>query len=305
MAVRKTNAQWVRQVRELVGDEYIFKEDYHNRNTKIAVKHVKCGTEYSVTPGAFLHGNRCPNCNPSRRRTTAEFKEIVFNLVGDEYLVVSEYTGHHSPVTMYHVECGSRYDVVASDFIKGRRCKKCYFKSKRKTNEEWLEQVKKLAGDDYQFLEHYKGDDTKIAYKHSCGATHQVTPNNFINGTRCPACRESQGEANVRRYLEELGIPYEPQKSFEGLKNKKHLSYDFYIPDRGVLIEYNGQQHYKSIEFFGGKDTYEKQVINDRLKKEFACSLGYKLIEIPYTYKTYEEVKELLDNTMSDNPNAV
>lgn len=304
MPIKKTNEQWIAEVEQLVGKKYTFKEPYINQNTKIAVEHNECGTNYTVTPKAFLVGNRCPHCNPYKKKTTNKFKEEVYKLVGDEYTVISEYNGRHKPVYVKHIECGTTYPVTPGDFLKGRRCKQCYFKAKLKTNNEWLKQVKLLTGDDYTFLEEYKGDNIKIAYKHSCGGTHQVSPNNFINGTRCPICKESIGESYIRRYLDERDIPYEAQKTFEGLMSKKPLSYDFYLPERDTLIEYQGVQHYKPIVFFGGQEQFERQEAHDKLKRAYANNKGYLLIEIPYTCNTYKEIKSNLDNTMSKLPNA-
>lgn len=298
MARRKTNREWVSEVKELTGGEYTFLEEYINNREKIKVIHNKCKHEYRVSPKAFLRGNRCPNCNPARRRTTEEFKREVNQLVKGEYTVVSEYAGHHKPVTMRHNQCGRVYKVLASDFLKGRRCRECAFAKLRKTNEEWVSQVKSLVGDDYIFLEEYRGDNVKIRYRHSCGGSHEVTPNNFINGTRCPLCKESSGEAYIRRYLTEKGVPFESQKTFKGLVYKNPLYYDFYIPKYNVLIEYQGEQHYRPNPYFGGEEGYQKQRIRDNIKRDYAKDKGITLLEIPYTYDSYEKIESLLDTTM-------
>ncbi|USL89460.1 homing endonuclease [Bacillus phage vB_BceH_LY2] len=238
-------------------------------------------------------------CNPQKIRTTHYFKNKVKELVGTEYTVESEYIGHHKKLEMKHVKCGTVYKVAPSDFIKGRRCKKCYVKSRYKTNAEWLRQVNDLTGYDYEFLEEYKGDSIKLRYKHVCGGVHSVTPNNFINGTRCTICKESIGEANVRLYLERKGINFKTQHSFEGLVSTKKLSYDFFLPDMDILIEFQGVQHYEPVEFFGGQTSFDKQVAHDKLKRDFAKDNHYLLIEIKYTNDTIDKITNLLDNTMS------
>ena len=35
------------------------------------------------------------------------------------------------------------------------------------------------------------------------------------------------------------------------------LSYDFYIPNNNVVIEFQGKQHFEPIEYFGGKEYFE------------------------------------------------
>lgn len=73
------------------------------------------------------------------------------------------------------------------------------------------------------------------------------------------------------------------------------MSYDFHITGTKILIEYQGIQHYKPVDAFGGKEQYEKQKEHDRRKREYAKKNGYRLIEISYKYDTYEKVAAYLD----------
>jgi len=58
---------------------------------------------------------------------------------------------------------------------------------------------------------------------------------------------------------------------------------DFYIPSRKTFIEFNGEQHYKPCERFGGKKSYERQKKRDEILRQYSKDNGYNLIEIPYT----------------------
>ena len=40
---------------------------------------------------------------------------------------------------------------------------------------------------------------------------------------------------------------------------KRPLKFDFYIPDLGILIEYDGIQHYEPSDFFGGIKAFKKK----------------------------------------------
>jgi len=60
---KKTHEQFVEEVREIVSTEYQVLEKYINADTKIKMKHNKCGHIYKVTPSHFLDtGRRCPKC---------------------------------------------------------------------------------------------------------------------------------------------------------------------------------------------------------------------------------------------------
>ena len=58
---------------------------------------------------------------------------------------------------------------------------------------------------------------------------------------------------------------------------------DFYLPSKRTFIEFNGKQHYKPCERFGGIKSYERQKKRDEILRIYAEVNGYKLIEIPYT----------------------
>lgn len=60
---------------------------------------------------------------------------------------------------------------------------------RRKTQEEWEEEVTSLAGTEYTFLEPYKNGATKLKVVHNkCKHIYHVKPNVFLNGRRCPEC---------------------------------------------------------------------------------------------------------------------
>jgi hypothetical protein len=58
---------------------------------------------------------------------------------------------------------------------------------------------------------------------------------------------------------------------------RQHL--DIYFPKLNIGIEYQGLQHYEPVEFFGGKDAFERNVERDEIKrricKENDCILIY------------------------------
>lgn len=292
---KKTNEQFKREVCDLVGDEYTFLDSYINAKTKLRVKHNKCGNVYKVKPDLFLHGNRCPQCAVNAKKTNEQFKNEVYDLVGNEYTFLDPYVNNHTKLRVKHNKCGKVYLVTPANFLSGSRCQQCYIETKRKTNEQFKREVYNLVGNEYTVLGSYHNADTKIKVKHNtCGGVYEVRPYSFLEGCGCPYCNSSKGELIISKILNTLNINYEAQKTFDDLKDTQSLSYDFYIPDQDILIEYQGVQHYQPVDRFGGEDHFKIQQKHDKMKLDYAKENNYNLIAVPYTEDTFSKIKKYL-----------
>ena len=124
---------------------------------------------------------------------------------------------------------------------------------------------------------------------------HQINNilTNISNGIipEQPKPNESNGEKLVKIWLTEHNIPFEKEYTFEDLKgvNNGYLRFDFKIKDKPILIEFQGEEHYKPIDFFGGEEGFIVRKIHDNLKKVYCSTHKYKLIEIPYNYKNLDD----------------
>ena len=70
------------------------------------------------------------------------------------------------------------------------------------------------------------------------------------------------------RYLENRGIKFISEKTFPSCKNERPLPFDFYLPDFNCLIEIQGEQHYKSKSFMGGRSQLKKTQKHDDIKRD-------------------------------------
>ena len=69
------------------------------------------------------------------------------------------------------------------------------------------------------------------------------------------------------------------------------MPFDFYLTDYNICIEYQGIQHYKPIEYFGGEETFKIQQEHDRRKKNYAQKHNINLLEIWYwDFKNIETI---------------
>ena len=72
----KTHKEFINEIFNLVGNEYICLSKYINAHTKIKMKHM-CGNEYEIRPHGFLNNNRCPRCSGKIKKTQEQFKKDV------------------------------------------------------------------------------------------------------------------------------------------------------------------------------------------------------------------------------------
>ena len=291
----KTNEGFKKEVYDLVGNEYTFLDAYQGASIKLNVKHNKCNSVYRVTPAHFLSGCRCPYCaSIARKKTDTQFKQEVKNLVGGEYVFLDKYVNSNTKIRVKHNKCGHIYKVKPNAFLNASHCPYCS-ETARKTDEQFKQEVFNLVGNEYTFLEPYVNADTKIRVKHNkCGNVYEVRPYSFLEGYGCPYCNTSKGEILITKILDMFNIKYEYQKTFDDLRDINLLSYDFYIPDQNILIEYQGRQHYEPVDIFGGKKQFSIQQKHDQMKSDYAKKHGYNLIAVPYTEDTFSKIKKYL-----------
>ena len=151
----------------------------------------------------------------------------------------------------------------------------------------------------FEPLEEYNGANKKILCQClTCNNTWEVKPNDLLSGYGCPICNESHGERNIRMYLKMHNIDFESQMKFDDLYGigGRRLSYDFYLPTYNILIEYQGQQHERPVNIFGGEEQFEIQKEHDKRKREYAEQNNINLVEIWY----YDEnnISNILDNKL-------
>ena len=100
--------------------------------------------------------------------------------------------------------------------------------------------------------------------------------------------RASYGQIKIEDILNQAGLPFEEQYSFKNLVSSSGhpLRFDFAVFDDDgeidFLIEFQGIQHYKPKDKFGGITGLKKQQYYDMLKREYCKKHGIKLIIIPY-----------------------
>lgn len=136
---------------------------------------------------------------------------------------------------------------------------------------------------EYKILSPYISDKEKILIDFNCGhEPNWISPNNLKKDTECPVCSESKGEKIIRQYLENNNIAFVQEYRFDDCKHKRSLPFDFYIPKYNLCIEFDGEQHYKAYDYFGGENVFKDTKIRDEIKNKYCKENEINLLRIPY-----------------------
>ena len=130
-----------------------------------------------------------------------------------------------------------------------------------------------------------------------CSFEWQASISHRNNNRGCPKCNKSKGEKLIIRFLNFNNVAYIAQKTFKellGVKNNK-LSYDFYIPDCNLLIEYQGEFHDGTAKI-QTKEAFEKQKEHDRRKRLYAKNNNIELLEI--WYWDFDSIEDILNKKL-------
>ena len=88
----------------------------------------------------------------------------------------------------------------------------------------------------------------------------------------------SKYENKVMEILKTAKLSFYKEKTFKDLK-KGLFRFDFYLTGREVLVEIDGEQHFKPIY---GRQNFLKGQEHDRQKNSYCLAKGIQLYRIPY-----------------------
>lgn len=242
MSKKKTHEEFIKEVYNLVGEEYTVLGKYINCKEKILIRHNcdECGNyEFYITPDSFINkGSRCHKCGiekvaSQKRKTHEQFIKEVYDLVGDEYTILGQYVNNKTKILIRHncEECEKYEFYMTPDaFVnKGSRCRKCSNRSaslkNSKPHEQAVREIMKVLGDEYEVLSKYKNSNTKLKIKHNaCGNIYEATFHTILKGRGCPKCRQEQKfkiktkshEDFIRKVKEKFGDEFEILEEYKG-----------------------------------------------------------------------------------------
>lgn len=214
----------------------------------------------------------------SRKKTTEEIIEEFRAVHGDRYdyrdvdydggkvKVVIWCKKHNHPFKQAPVKhkVGQGCDICAEEAREAHR------RSSGHTTQSFIERARELHGDRYDYSEvEYTGYDCTIMIK--CpehGLQPVIAYQHIAEGRRrgCKICSSTQSKhaAAIERFLIEEKYEHIKEWSDHDCKDKRTLRFDFYLPQHRLIIEYDGEQHFREANFTSDKKQNKMNFINGR-----------------------------------------
>lgn len=106
----------------------------------------------------------------------------------------------------------------------------------------------------------------------------------------------SKGEKLVAGILDEFGIQYKHESTHADLKYRGYLRFDFEINyhNRKFVIEVDGVQHERPVDYFGGTEAFERLKKCDQIKDEYCKKTNRKMIRIKASQINHTTIKKII-----------
>jgi len=300
------------------------KSEYISNKHKIIIICPNHG-EFMVFPSKHLAGKGCKKCNITpkiykkysekpkinkRAKPLEQFILEAINIHGDKYSFEnSVYVNGH---TNLEVNCkihGPFVITPKSLTISKCGCRQCgiittTYKN-RNTTEDFIRRAKEIHGDSCTFEKSvYTNIKSNVIVNCIYHGYFNITAASCLKGNGCQRCSQSSCEKFIRDALNKNNIEYIDQATFSECINpltNRRLKFDFYIPEHKLLIEYDGIQHTKPVQFGGvskqiAEEHYSQIVLRDNIKNEFATSHQYTLIRIPHYLTKHDDIIKYINS---------
>lgn len=260
---------------------------YKNQMEKVTVLCRDCGLSFERIYKNFGKCKTCKGCNRSGYTLSTEEVQEELTKIREGFVLLEEYKKEKLPVSIRY-PCGCVHKKTLGN-LRGGRGLKCHVCEDRLSDE-----YKKVLRDRIQNkletkltfgkfsivdIESYttSTDVTKICCAR-CGSIFDSTPDKIISSDgKCPECFPkyiSLGEGLVSVILKDMNILFERQYKIE------NRFYDFFLPEYGVLLEYDGKQHKEG--WLRCPLDLEKQKDIDKEKDLLAKDKNLQLIRISH-----------------------
>lgn len=301
----------------IVNPNIIIISEYTSSHDRICCKCMICGYEFTTYAYYLLNGKVCPKCAAKDKKHSGKLSNDLFmerlNKYNPNVEPLEEYKGRHVKILCLCKIHNREWRTYPGELYNGSGCPECCSERLHKalslSQDDFVIRLEKV-NPDIEVLGEYINNQTNIECRcKKCGYVWYPKPNNLLYGktTGCPKCQSySKGEDRIQEYLESNHIQYTIHKTYPdllGIGGKK-LSFDFYLHDYNLLVEYQGQQHENPTTFGNmsvedARKQFETQQEHDRRKYEYAKTHGINMLEI--WYYNFNNINQILNDNLNIN----
>ena len=299
----KSTAKFKSEIKRLFGRRYLLnKVEYINAHTPVIVTCKKHG-DFPISPTSLLQGTNCFKCSLiesglKRRKNNNAFIEQAEKIHGLKYdYSKTNYKKAKIPVQIICKKHGE-FSQLPDTHLSGAGCNKCgneqIGKKLRNDIDKVINAIEKSRGKnlfDFSLLKNsYVNNRTKTAF--TCLKHNKVffsTTDDLVRYGGCEDCKiKSVGQEKIKTILIEKNIQFISEWKNHNCKLiKGKASFDFYLPKSKMLIEFDGEQHFKPVQFGAmsfeeAKDEYLKTKERDKIKNKWAKNNKLRLLRIKY-----------------------
>ena len=265
-----------------------------------------CGNT-KIVRGSDLRTGKITSCGktcPLRYQRSGVFKDETGNRYGRLTVLYRSEDKTANGKIKWHCrcDCGKEIDVSGYSLRSGNTTScGCYAK------EVWSNaHFKDEVGKTYGFLTVIdlvqKSPRAIWRCKCRCGNIVEVSGTDLRSGnTKSCGCLLSWPEEKINLFLQKCNINFKRQYMFEDLRSDKQvkLRFDFGILNNNNqllgLIEYQGLQHFKAIDLYGGEKSLNRQQKHDAMKKEYCQQHNIPILYLTKNSNIEEEIMTFIN----------
>lgn len=204
-------------------------------------------------------------------------------------IVMIEKGGRNRPHAICECECGTIKPVWVINLINDRS-KDCGCGRKTILRET---RTKNLVGQKFgkltvvELLEDSNKFNRRM-YRCKCDCGNEIITSSIClmgGHTNSCGCLVSYWNMYIKKFLDKNNIENQPE--YPVVIDDVRYKYDFYLPQYNLFIEYDGQQHYELVRYYGSNIEENKCILkkvqeHDKIKNKYCKDNNINLLRIPY-----------------------
>lgn len=277
--------------------EKYFTEHYKKANIKSEINVFSLGGYgFPTKSGSFYHNEKATKwkdkiCDKLKSKDNVTFSEYIEMYYGNPY-----------NVNIYGFK-----EVITFPFFNGHQIPVLEIKANSDFANCWHTNAKHLCYSINKFREiNFRVADyiPEIEKLHDYLKTNHFTENYFRKEFNLPLVGEG--------WISETNLYYSVKNHYSKYIVLQHAKpkwlgnqhFDIFLPELNLAIEYQGKQHYEPVEFFGGKEAFERNKARDLKKFKVAETNNCKIIYVDEGYELNDILEKIDDFIVQNRKNS-